>query len=178
LLDSHFFPVLQKIFFYHAYKVRRDVEFEDVMGREMAAGRQFQGRAREYWQRRLESAVKSADPEHLRRELGVIGHFFIWEELDLVWLLEQLLIMLRAGFAPADSFGVLDALAKLVPEHIEKVIDATNGLVRRPSVEAWTFAAQEQSLRKILVEGMNTRSEPTVLRLQEIVSFLRFPCRL
>ena len=96
-------------------------------------------------------------PEPFRRELGVIGHFFMWEELDQVWLLEQLLIMLRAGFAPADSFGVLDNLAELVPEHIEKVIDATNGLVRRPSVEAWTFAAQEQSLRKILIEGMKTR---------------------
>jgi len=36
----------------------------------------------------------------------------------------------RPGFAPNDAYGVIDNLAKLVPEHIDKVVEVTNLLVR------------------------------------------------
>ena len=141
------------------------------MGREMLPGREYQARAMRYWDQRLQAAIESSDPEPFRRELGTIGNFFLWD-LNQVWLLDQLRIMLRAGFLPNDTFGVVDGLAKLVPEHIDKVVEVTNALVRQPNVEAWTFAAQDQSLRRILVEGKKSPTLDTVERVKEIVSFL------
>jgi ribosomal protein L12E/L44/L45/RPP1/RPP2 len=67
---------------------------------------------------------------------------------------------------------VIDNLAKLVPEHIEKVVEVTNLLVRQPKVEAYIFAVQDQSLRAILVAGKASAAPQTAATVREIVSYL------
>jgi hypothetical protein len=141
------------------------------MGRHMLPSNNLHSRAIAYWEERLGSAIRASDPEPFRRELGTIGHFFLWE-IDRVWLADQLLIMLNAGFAPNDAFGVIDNLAKLLPERIDKVIEVTNLLVRQPDVQAWIFASQDQSLRTILVEGKKSPTPGTAASVKEIVSYL------
>lgn len=141
------------------------------IGREMLPGRQYQERAKSYWGRRLKAAIDAQDPEPFRKELGATSSFFLWD-LDQLWLLDQLRTLLLAGFVPNDTFGVIDKLARLVPEHVDKVVEVTSMLVRQPNVEAWTFAAQDRSLRHILVEGKSSQAPHTVVRVREIVSFL------
>ena len=141
------------------------------MGRHMLPTNNLRSRAMAYWEERLGAATRASDPEPFRRELGAIGQFFLWE-VDRVWLTDQLLTMLKAGFAPNDAFGVIDNLAKLLPERIDKVVEVTNLLVRQPRVEAWIFASQDQSLRTILVEGKRSPTPGTAATVREIVSYL------
>jgi hypothetical protein len=141
------------------------------MGRHMLPTNNLRRRAMAYWEERLQTATRASDPEPFRRELGTIGQFFLWE-VDRVWLTDQLLIMLNAGFAPNDAFGVIDNLAKLLPERIDKVVEVTNLLVRQPRVEAWIFASQDQSLRTILIEGKKSSTPQSAATVKEIVSYL------
>jgi hypothetical protein len=141
------------------------------MGRHMLPTNELRSRAMAYWDERLRAAMRASDPEPFRRELGTIGQFFLWE-VDRLWLTDQLLNMLNAGFAPNDAFGVIDNLAKLLPEQIDKVVEVTNLLVRQPKVQAWIFASQDQSLRTILVEGKKSPTPETAATIKEIVSYL------
>lgn len=141
------------------------------MGRHMLSTNNLRIRAMAYWDERLRAATHASDPESYQRELGTIGQFFLWD-VDPIWLMDQLLTMLNAGFGPNDAIGVIDNLAKLVPERIDKVVEVTNMLVRQSKVEAWIFAAQDKSLRKILVEGKRSPTPKTASTVKEIVSYL------
>jgi hypothetical protein len=141
------------------------------MGRHMLSTNGYRERAMGYWKERLRAATQASDPEPYRYEIGTLGQFFLWD-VDRLWLTDQLLLMLNAGFAPNDAYGVIDNLAKLVPEHIDKVIEVTNLLVRQPKVEAYIFAVQDQSLRAILVAGKASAAPRTAATVKEIVSYL------
>jgi len=141
------------------------------MGRHMVSTNGYRERAMGYWQERLRAATQASDPEPYRQELGTLGQFFLWD-VDRLWLTDQLLLMLNAGFAPNDAYGVIDNLAKLVLEHIDKVVEVTNLLVRQPKVEAYIFAVQDQSLRAILVAGKASAAPRTAATVKEIVSYL------
>jgi hypothetical protein len=141
------------------------------IGRHMVPTNDLRTRAMSYWDRRLQAAVRAGDPEPYRKELGIIGLFFLWD-IDPHWLMDQLLLTLNAGFGPTDAMGIIDNLAKQVPERIDKVVEITKALVRQPKVEAWIFASEDQSLRKILVEGKKSSSPLTVAAVKEIVSYL------
>jgi hypothetical protein len=67
---------------------------------------------------------------------------------------------------------VLDKLAKLLPGQIDRVVEVTKVMVKQPKVEAWIFAAQDQSLRKILIEGKASAAPGTASAVREIMSFL------
>jgi hypothetical protein len=141
------------------------------MGREMAAGREFRLRAMAYFEARLQSAIESNDPEPYRRELGTISQCFRMG-VDQIWLLDQLLKMLQAGFAPNDPFGVVDSLAKLLPEHVDKIIQVTNALVRLREADGWIFAAQDHALRRILIAGKKSDNPGTPAAVKDIVNYL------
>jgi hypothetical protein len=57
-----------------------------------------------YWERRLAAAKGATDPEPFRKEVGAIGQWCFREQIDDVWLSEQLLDMMQAGFIPTDAF--------------------------------------------------------------------------
>ncbi len=141
------------------------------IGRHMVSANDLRARAMSYWERRLQSAVHASNPEPYRRELGIIGVFFLWA-VDPLWLMDQLLVTLNAGFGPTDAMGIIDNLAKQVPQRIDKVVEITKALVRQPKVETWIFASEDQALRKILLEGKKSPSPLTVAAVKEIVSYL------
>lgn len=141
------------------------------IGRHMVSTNELSTRAKSYWDRRLQSAIHASDPERYRRELGVIGAFFLWD-VDQHWLMDQLLVLLNSGLGPTDAMGIIDNLAKHVPEKIDKIIEITKALVRQPKVESWIFASEGHSLRNILVEGRKSSSPLTVSGVKEIVSYL------
>ena len=78
----------------------------------------------------------------------------------------------QAGFAPNDPFSVVDSLAKLLPEHVDKIVEVTDSLVRQPKVDGWIFAAQDHALRQILIAGKNSDDPKTAVAVKDIVSYL------
>lgn len=142
------------------------------MGRHLTTNHaQIKERAISYWDRRLSLAIGCDDPDAYRNELGTIGQFFYWK-VDPGWLMEQLLRMLKAGFAPNDPIGIIDGLAKQLPDATDRVVEITNALVKHPLVNSWIFLAQEASLRQILLAGKLSASAVTQATVQEIISLL------
>lgn len=142
------------------------------MGRQLTADDAgIKERAKSYWDRRLLLASGGNDPDSYRNELGTIGQFFYWK-VDPGWLMDQLLRMLKAGFAPNDPVGIVDGLAKNVPDAIDRVVEITHALVKHPLVNSWIFLAQETSLRQILVAGRQSASPATQASVQEVISLL------
>jgi hypothetical protein len=141
------------------------------VGRHLVGSNPLRGRAKTYWDRRLELARAASDKEPFKKELGVIGVLFLWD-IEPDWLLTQLMLLLNAGFAPNEGIGVIDKLAERIPSKIDEVVEIVRALVRHPEVQPWIFGAQEQSLRKILTEGKASFSPITVAGVKEIISFL------
>jgi hypothetical protein len=141
------------------------------IGRHLAPDNALKERAMTYWDRRLELAKTASNKEPFRKELGTISVWFL-REVDPLWLMDQLLLMLNAGFAPNSGIGVIDKLAQQVPERIDQVIEIVRALVRHPDVEPWIIGSQEQSLRKVLEEGKKSPSPITVAGVKEIISYL------
>jgi hypothetical protein len=128
-------------------------------------------RAISYWERRLQLGTKANDPDSYRKELGTIGQWFLWK-VDDSWLMDQLLLVLNAGFAPNDGLGIVDKLAEQIPEKIDQVVEITKALVRCPEMDSWILVSQAASIRKILVEGKKSDSSTTRASVQEIISYL------
>jgi hypothetical protein len=141
------------------------------VGRHLSPDSGLQARAITYWDRRLRLAMQASDPTRYQKELGIIGQWFLWK-VDDTWLMDQLLIMLNAGFAPNDAIGVIDNLAKHIPDQIDKVVEITKALVKQPKVESWVLASQGQALREVLIQAKASDSPITVAAVQEIVSHL------
>ena len=62
-----------------------------------------------YWDARLEAAKGSTNPDSFRGEIGAFGQWCTGKQ-DAAWLLEQLRRMLAAGFAPTQSYGIVESL--------------------------------------------------------------------
>jgi hypothetical protein len=142
------------------------------IGRHLPPNNDFHARAVAYWDRRLQLAARAADPEPYRQELGTIGQWFSWDNLDPLWLMDQLLLMLNAGFGPNEALGVIDKIAEQLPKKTDQAVEIMKALVREPKVEAWIFASQGGSLRKILSEGKKSPTPMTADSVKEIVSYL------
>jgi hypothetical protein len=162
--------LLEQFWYFAPAAIRRHAMW--FMGRQLAeTNEENKARARLYWERRLQMAIKASDPAPYRRELGTIGQWFLWK-VDDAWLMDQLLTMLNSGFAPNDGLGVVDKLAEHISDEIDKVIEITKALVRCREMDSWILVSQADSLRRILLEGKNSVSVKTRDGVKEIVSFL------
>jgi hypothetical protein len=141
------------------------------IGRHMVSTNDLRARAMSYWDRRLQYAVRAGDPEPYRKELSTISTLFLWD-IDPLWLMNQLLVVLNADLGPTDAMGVIDKLVDQVPEHVNTVVEIVSALVKQPRVQAWIFASEGHSLRTILSEGKNSPSPLTKATVKEIVSYL------
>ena len=106
------------------------------VGRHMVSTNDLRARAMSYWDRRLQYAVRAGDPEPYRKELSIISTLFLWD-IDPLWLMNQLLIVLNADLGPTDAMGVIDKLVDQVPEHVNTVVEIVSTLVKLPRVQAW-----------------------------------------
>lgn len=129
-------------------------------------------RAYSYWDRRLAAAKASTNPDHFREELGAIGQFFIRKNIDATWLMSQVLAMADGGFAPSESYSVLDRLSKLSPEHPERAVEVLSALVRNPRFDRWVYMTQQSAVRSILENGLATGSDKARSLATETISYL------
>lgn len=142
------------------------------MGRELGrSNEKYKSRAISYWNRRLQLATCASDPAPYRKELGTLGQWFLWN-VDHSWLMDQLLKMLKAGFAPNDGLGIVDKLAEHISGRVDQIVEITRALVKCSEIDRWILASQSESLRRILVEGKQAESPATRDGVREIIGFL------
>lgn len=122
------------------------------VGRYLVSDNPLHERARTYWDRRLERARAASDKGRYKKELGVLGMWFLWN-IDTDWLFSQLMLLLNAGFAPNDGISIIDELAEHIPARTDAIVEIVRALVRDPEIQPWMFGVQEQSLRIILAAG-------------------------
>jgi hypothetical protein len=128
-------------------------------------------RALGYWERRLDKAIQSEEPESYTIELGNFSQWCAQGNLDDLWLCEQLGRMLSAGFAPSNAFSVVEWLKGIAPRNIDLAIELLAKLLRHPSVDQWAYITRD-SIRELLREGGTRGTSHTVDLVDEVVSFL------
>ena len=110
-------------------------------------------RARFYWEARLKAAKTSSTPDAFREELGMIGQWCNRNHIDADWLLDQLLDMLQAGFAPGSGFSVMPWLAKLSQTHVDRVVAVLAAYFACPWASIRDSMLQKDAIRTILETG-------------------------
>ena len=125
-----------------------------------------------YWENRLAEAIKSGRPDAYRQELGVISQWCFHGQVDETWLCEQLIGMLRAGFAPTDAFSVVEWLQEIAPRLIDRAVEVLALLLRHPQVDQWAYMTQREPIRGVLSEGLARGTNQTVERVNETIGFL------
>jgi hypothetical protein len=83
----------------------------------------YRARGFSYWERRIAAAKNSSDPDSFRDELGAIGQWCMRDQIDELWLTDQLLAMFQAGFVPRDAFSVVEWLAKISPNRVDRAVE-------------------------------------------------------
>ena len=92
-----------------------------------------------YWERRLDAARRSDNPDAFRPELGAIGQWTLRDRIDGQWLADQFLNMLQADFVPTDAFSVVDWLAKIAPRNVDRAVEILSALLRNPQIDPWAY---------------------------------------
>jgi hypothetical protein len=125
-----------------------------------------------YWERRLDAARRSDNPDAFRAELGAIGQWTLRDQIDDHWLADQLFEMLQAGFVPTDAFSVVDWLAKLAPRNVNRAVEILSALLRNPCVDQWAYMTQQEPIRTVLAEGLAHGTQDTIAKVHELIGFL------
>ena len=114
-------------------------------------------RALTYWENRLAEATQSNHPDAYRQELGAISQWCFHGQVDEAWLCEQLIRMLRAGFAPTDAYSVVEWLGKVAPRHVDRAAEALALLLRDPHVDQWAYMTHRDPIRVVLARRPRER---------------------
>jgi hypothetical protein len=133
---------------------------------------EWRARGRSYWDLRLSVAIASDDRDDYRKELGAISQWFVHSGIDPAWLLDQLLRMLKVGFAPNNGYGIAKWLGKVAPSQPDKAVEVLSRLVNSPHLEHWTFTTERASIRMVLEAGQQAGSAESVEGVRELVNFL------
>jgi hypothetical protein len=133
---------------------------------------EVRARACAYWERRLAAATHAPDPDWYRSELASFTRWCIRGQLDELWLCDQLLRMLEAGFAPNDAFSIVEWLQQITSRHLDRAVEVLTALVRHPRVSPWAYVTQREPIRAVLSAGLAEGAPQTVERVHELVSFL------
>jgi hypothetical protein len=128
-----------------------------------------------YWERRLDAAVRSDNPDKFRAELGAIGQWTLRDRIDDRWLADQLFKILQADFVPTDAFSVVDWIAKIAPRNVDRAVAILSTLLRNPRVDQWAYMTQREPIRTVLAEGLAHGTQETITAVHELIGFL---CRL
>jgi len=131
-------------------------------------------RGRAYWETRLNAGISSDNRDDYREELGAIGQWFIHDavNLDPVWLLDQLLRMLKMGFAPNNAYSAVEWLGRIASAHPDKAVEVFSEVLNNPHLNHWTYTTHRVSIRAILENGLQGGSPETVQRTRDVISVL------
>jgi hypothetical protein len=134
---------------------------------------EYRARAITYWEVRLAAAIAAPEPDNYRAELGAIGQWFIHDavNIDPDWLLDQLLRMLRAGFAPNNAYSLVEWLGRRATSHPDKAVEVLSDLLNSAHVNRSAFMTHQASIRSVLESGLQA-DMATVQRTQDTISVL------
>jgi hypothetical protein len=132
---------------------------------------EMRSRARLYWEQRLAAAMNSMDPNSFREELGAIGTWDLRHQVDDLWLLDQMIALLEAGFAPAIAFSVVEWLAQIASQHSDRTVEVLAALLKNPRVDQVACMLQRESIRAVLNEGLANGAPTTIKKVREVISF-------
>jgi len=118
----------------------------------------LRARALSYWDRRLAATKASSPPDYFREKVGTIGPYFFRKDIDDEWLMDQVLSMSKAGFAPSEPYSVIDRLSKLSPDLPDRVAEVLAALVKNPRFDRWVYMTQSAAVRAILENGLASGS--------------------
>jgi hypothetical protein len=132
----------------------------------------LRARAFSYWDRRLAAAKASTAPDDFRQEIGAFGQFFFRKGIADEWLMEQVLLMSKAGFAPTDAYSVMDRLVKVSPNFPDRAAEVLASLVKNPHFDRRVYMSQSGGMRTIFINGLATGSPATALAIAEAINYL------
>jgi hypothetical protein len=125
-----------------------------------------------YWERRLAAGKAAADPEPFRKELGAIRQWCFREQIDDLWLSDQLLDVMQAGFSPTDAFNVVTRLEKIAVRYPDQAVAVLQALLTNPRVDRWAYMTQREPIRDVLSAGLTRGTAETAIRATGLISFL------
>ena len=125
-------------------------------------------------ERTLSAAISSPDPDEYRVEIGAIGQWFVHDNanIDPNWLLDQLLRMLKAGFAPNHPFSAIEWLGKIAHSQPDKAAEVLSELLNNSRAEYSAYATHQSSIRTILECGLMAGTPDTAQRVRDTISVL------
>jgi len=132
----------------------------------------IRARGYDYWRVRMASGIAAAEKELYRKELGAISNWCRHSNIPADWLLEQILTLLNAGFAPSTGYAVIEWLAKQAGEDPSRAIAALELMLRNPHTEHWTYTTHKESIRAILVAGLGAGNPATVAKTKDTIGYL------
>jgi hypothetical protein len=132
----------------------------------------LRARAFSYWDRRLAAAKASSSPDHYREELGAIGQSFFRNSLDDEWLMDQVISMSEAGFAPSEPYSVIDRLSRISARLPDRAAEVFAALIKNPRFDQWVYMTHSAGVRAILENGIATGSPVTLWHVAEAINYL------
>lgn len=158
-------------------QVRRHVM--GFLGRELqlppdALPEECTARGRAYWETRLNTAISSSVPDDYREELGAISQWFIHDAANIapLWLLDQLLLMLKSGFAPSHGYSVIEWLGKIASAYPDKAVEVFSEMLNSRHLNHWTYTTHRMPVRAILENGLQAANPETAQRTRDVISLL------
>lgn len=132
----------------------------------------IRARGQAYWEMRLAAGEAAKNKEYFRGELGVIGNWTLGTTIPSDWLLAQMLRMLKAGYAPSNSYSVMEWAAKISPLHPDGVVELIEALFLSPHTEQCAYVTDQVAVRTILQSGMESTNTKTHERVEAVISIL------
>ncbi|KZD25650.1 hypothetical protein [Tardiphaga robiniae] len=132
----------------------------------------LRARARSYWERRLAAAKASQAPDRFRDEIGAIGQLFFRKGISDEWLMDQVLSMSHAGFAPSEPYSVLDRLALASSKFPDRAAETLTALVKNQRFDRRVYMSQSAGMRSIFTNGFATGSPATAAAVTEAINYL------
>jgi len=129
-------------------------------------------RAISYWDRRLAAAKASATPDRFRQEIGSIGQFSFHKGIPGEWLMDQVLAVSEAGFAPSEPYSVMNRLVNLSPNFPDRAAEVLAGLVKKQHLDRWVYRGQSDGIRTIFRNGLSTGVPATATFVTEAINYL------
>ncbi|WP_429818434.1 hypothetical protein [Ensifer sp. B1-9] len=102
-------------------------------------------RAQSYWDRRLLAASElSAQRTVFQKEIGAIGQFYYQQGLDTDWLMQQTIAASNAGYAPGQTFHLVDRIAKFSASLPHRAVETISTPIKNRHLEMMELGARSK----------------------------------
>jgi len=164
-------PVLRTFFDKARSRLRYSVMIDAVRGvqdvpqdKKEAVG----GRLKKLWEWRAEISIGEKAEEH--QELAAFAWWFLKDEFDSSWRLQQLRLVQEAGIELQLDGRVLEKLTELASDHLEETIVCLDTIARNPENDHWGL--YEDHAKEILRLGLRSEDEDLSRKAEELVHYI------